>query len=70
MLTKLAIWYLRKRKRSVMIGFSVQPYFIQPHNRDTFLYDNRLTDIKFIDYNGDRFVLPEGRFHIQMGGKQ
>lgn len=68
MLTKLAIWYLRKRKRSVMIGFSVQPYFIQPTNRDAYLYDNRLVNIKYYDCNGDEVVLPEGKFHIQTGG--
>ena len=42
MLTKLAIWYLRKTKKSVLIGFEVKSGIYKALNEEHLIYDNVL----------------------------
>lgn len=66
MLTKLAIWYLRKRKKSVLIGFNIKDGEIQTKNKTTYYYDNQLTDVKIKRLNGEDFDFPyNAKFNIE-----
>lgn len=62
MLTKLAIWYLRKRKISVLMGFTTSRGSLQSDNDVTYLLDNFLMDTAFYDKFGKKWLLPEGKF--------
>lgn len=62
MLEKLAIWFLKKRKVSIIIGFAHEGGAIRPLNRDTYLYDNTFDRCQFLEYNGAEFQIPEGKF--------
>lgn len=70
MLTKLAIWYLRKRKVSVMIGFVTFRGSLQSDNKRAFLYDNTLNETKYFDQLGKSLDLPEGKFHFDRSGDE
>ena len=63
MLIKLAVWYLRKRKRSVIIGIDLQG-FAKSRNKHCLLYDNKLTDTEFRTYDNWPLMIPEGKFNI------
>lgn len=69
MISELAIWYLRKRKKSVMIGMLANGGNIQQNNRNGFLYDNHLCNVKYFTADGHRLDLPEGKFHYELEGK-
>ncbi|APP15618.1 hypothetical protein ABH16_04685 [Bacillus altitudinis] len=62
MITKLAIWWLRKRKRSVMIGYEVIEGAIKARNNNALLYDNTLIGVSYQDSDGKSFNIPEGKF--------
>lgn len=64
MLTKLAIWYLRKRKVSVMMNFYVDDATIVQKSIEGYLYDNSLIDCDYLSSSEKRLILPEGKFHI------
>ncbi|MGY8620256.1 hypothetical protein ACN6A9_01575 [Bacillus safensis] len=62
MITNLAIWWLRKRKRSVMIGYEVIEGAIKARNNNALLYDNTLIGVSYQDSDGKSFNIPEGKF--------
>ncbi|WP_271750075.1 hypothetical protein [Bacillus paralicheniformis] len=64
MLTSLAIWYLRKRKQSVLIGFEVDGGQVKSQSNRTFVYDNTLLDTVFKEADGKELILPRGKFSI------
>lgn len=69
MLTSLAIWYLRKRKLSVLIGFEAIDGQVKPQNNRTFVYDNTLRNTVFKSPDGEVLILPEGKFSITRKSK-
>ena len=62
MITKLAIWYLRKRKVSAVIGFYIDGGHIRPINNRCFLMDNKFMNIKFLKNDGEELDIPRGKF--------
>ncbi|MEC1349146.1 hypothetical protein [Bacillus licheniformis] len=64
MLTSLAIWYLRKRKQSVLIGFDMDGGQVMSQSNRTFVYDNTFRDTVFKAVDGEELILPRGKFSI------
>lgn len=62
MLTKLAVWYLRKNRRSVLIGYNVKDGCIKAKHNNAFIYDNNLTNVEYRDSDNKPLELPEGKF--------
>ncbi|QLI77123.1 hypothetical protein [Bacillus pumilus] len=62
MITKLAIWWLRKRKLTVLIGHDITGGEIKAKSNKVYLYDSNLKDVAFKDPNGIPFNVPEGKF--------
>lgn len=42
MLTKLAVWYLRKKNVSVLVGYELMGGYAKAINSKTHVYDNNL----------------------------
>lgn len=61
---KLAIWYLRKRKVSVLLNMRVDGGAIQQTTRYGCTYDNHLNNVRYLDKNGKELIIPEGKFKI------
>jgi hypothetical protein len=68
MLSKLAIWYLRKRKKSVMIGYTIEDAKIQANNFDSNIYNNHFKDCDYFTADGNTFEIPNGKFHVNVRG--
>lgn len=64
MLTKVAIWYLRKRNVSVLIGFLLKGGAIQQDNEKAYLYDNWNNKTSYYTKSGIKIKIPEGKFKI------
>ena len=64
MISELCIWYLRKRKKSVLIGYKMKGDTIQALNNDAFVYDNELEDITNKLPDGRTFNFPPGKFSL------
>ncbi|MEH7714237.1 hypothetical protein RJD11_10045 [Bacillus velezensis] len=65
MLSSLAVWYLRKRKKSVLIGYHIKGGFIKTLNKHALTYDNVLFDIDYRSADDRPIILPEGKFTIE-----
>jgi hypothetical protein len=59
---KLAIWYLRKRKRSVIIGYMLECGKVKSLNNKTYIYDNQVKNIDYRCSDDTQFEIPEGKF--------
>lgn len=70
MLTKLAIWYLRKRKRTVLMNIRMYGNKVQQISYNGFFYDNDLMNIEMYDTEGNPLHVPQGKFHIQTPSKE
>lgn len=70
MLTKLAIWYLRKRKKSVIIGFIANGGWVQPKNNHPLTYECDFFNTKFVNKNGTTTTMPYGKFNFESGMKE
>lgn len=66
MLSKLAIWYLRKRKKSVLIGYRVVGGKMNAIYNKSYTYDNQLINVDYWYGNGKKLVIPEGEFTIKI----
>ena len=62
---KLAIWYLNKRKVSVLLNMKIEGGIVQQTTYHGCTYNNTLNDIKYLDKNGNELVLPEGKFRFE-----
>lgn len=64
MLINLAIWYLRARKKSVIIGYKLRKEEIQALYPVAYIYDNdiNLDEVSYLDEDGSIFMIPEGKF--------
>lgn len=65
MLSRLAVWYLWKRKKSAIIGVKLKDGEFQTKNSTTYYFDNEFTDVVVKDKNGKLFNIPEGKFKIK-----
>lgn len=63
MLTKLAVWYLRKRKKSVIIGFTIEGGITRPKYNDIFTFDNNFNGVDYRLTDGTPFDIPSGKFN-------
>lgn len=70
MLSKLAIWYLRKRKKTVILNVIAKDGSMQQSERSALLYDNCLMDVAYYDYDGNIVTIPEGKFSFEREVKQ
>jgi hypothetical protein len=59
----LAIWYLRKRKRSVIIGYMLEDGKVKCLNNKAYIYDNQVKNIDYRCSDDTRFEIPEGKFN-------
>lgn len=64
MLGKLAIWYLRMRKRSVLIGYELNKDYIRSLGNFSYIYNNEVKGLEYRDVDGEVFEIPEGKFKI------
>ncbi|RST60187.1 hypothetical protein D5F11_009015 [Siminovitchia terrae] len=64
MLAKIAIWYLRKTKKSVLIGFEIKDGYLRSLNNNTLTYDNHLVNVDYRTRDDKPLLLPEGKFSI------
>ncbi len=65
MLTKLALRYLEKRGKSVMINFEIDGGRVQPKKNKVYTINN---DFEHVDYrltDGKPFVIPNGKFYFK-----
>lgn len=62
MLAKLAVWYLRKNRRSVLIGYNIIGGYIIAKDNNAFIHNNNLIDVECRDSDNKLFDLPEGQF--------
>lgn len=62
MLTKLAIWYLRRKKNSVLIGYDLKGGLIVARNNDAFVYNNSLIKVEYRNSDNESLEIPEGKF--------
>lgn len=61
-----AIWYLRKKRCSVMIGCRIMGGHVQPLHKNSYIYDNRFVNVDFLDKNGKKINIPqEGKFSVK-----
>jgi hypothetical protein len=67
MLSNFAVWYLRKRKKSVMIGYEIENGKVKSLNPSSLTYDNFFGDIDYRMCDGKRFIIPTGKFSIIRG---
>lgn len=67
MFTKLAIWFLQKKKVSVIIGFTIEGKEVKAKSKynDTYTYDNELRGVDYYTTDDRLLVLPEGKFSIK-----
>lgn len=64
MITTLAIWWLRKTNKSVIINFKMTNGEVQAKERYALIFDNEFTDIVYMDSNGERVTIPSRKFTI------
>lgn len=67
MLTQLAIWYLRKKKISVAIGFAFLGGEVRSKAPNSYLYDSTFTRCRFVESDNQPFRVPEGPFQTKRG---
>ncbi|MDS7057179.1 hypothetical protein NXG04_07755 [Klebsiella pneumoniae] len=70
MLSRLAVWYLQKRKKSVIIGFHLKEGELHEKNSTTYFYDNTFENIVIKDVNGKVFNIPDGKFLVRYDYKK
>lgn len=66
MLSNLAIWYLRKRKASVLLNYRLAGGDVHQLTNRSFIYDCAIRDD--VDYrlpNGEDFTIPEGAYQVK-----
>ncbi len=66
MFESLAIWYLRMRKKSVLIGYELEGGKIKILNNTSYIYDNHINDIDYRCSDDTPFEIPEGKFNIEV----
>jgi hypothetical protein len=64
MLTELAVWYLRKKKKSVLINYEINNGVVKCRNNESYLYDNILNNVEYRLSNDKEFVIPDGKFNV------
>lgn len=69
MLSKLAVWYLRKKKISVLIGFEVKNGQMKSYNQTCALFDNELYNVEYKTRDNKPFLIPDGKFSIERENK-
>lgn len=62
---KLAIWYLNKRKVSVLLNMKIEDGTVQQTTNHGCTYNNTLNNVKYLDKNGKELILPEGKFRFE-----
>lgn len=65
MITNLCIWWLRKRKVSVLIGYKTYFGTLKQLSNEGYIYDNELNHTNYINPNGKRIHIPDGEFEIK-----
>lgn len=70
MFESLAIWYLRKRKKSVLIGYELEGGKVKCLYNQAYLYDNKIGDIDYRCSNDAPFKIPEGKFSVDVTAQQ
>ena len=69
MLTKLAIWYLRKKKKSVLIGYELDKNKIRCLSNSAYIYDSNLNNVDYLCKDGTPFDIPKGKFNVNVPSK-
>lgn len=64
LIEKLAIWFLRKRKATVVIGLIVWEGEIQSKSKKAYLYDNVFVDATYYTYDDVPVDIPSGKFSV------
>ncbi|WP_373757831.1 hypothetical protein [Jeotgalibaca porci] len=67
MITKLAIWWLRKANKSVVINYVVTQGELQAKQKQSFIYDIDFADALYKDCDGEIVALPSGKFTMKRG---
>jgi hypothetical protein len=65
MFKALAIWYLRKKKISVLMNYQIDNGKIRPLTHMNCMYDNNLNNVDVRSNNNQVLVIPEGKFCIK-----
>jgi hypothetical protein len=63
MFESLAIWYLRKKKRSVLIGYKLEEGQVKALNNKAYIFDNNINNIDYRYSDDTPFEIPEGKFN-------
>jgi hypothetical protein len=64
MLTKLALWYLRNRKVTVIMNYKVEGGKLTQKTNEGYTYDTDYNDSEIYLSNGKKFNIPEGKFKV------
>ncbi|MCR4362041.1 hypothetical protein NUG13_11950 [Bacillus subtilis] len=64
-ISMFAVWYLRKTKKSVLIGYDVKNGSLKSLNSTSYTYESNFTDVDYYNADGKIFNIPEGKFFIR-----
>lgn len=62
---RLAIWYLRRKKVSVIMNMDVEGGTIKQMARYGYTYNNKLANVRLLDKDGQELKIPQGKFKVQ-----
>jgi hypothetical protein len=66
MFAKLAIWYLRRKKCSILINYEIIGGCIKALGVKNYTYDNKLIGVDYRLRNGEKFDIQEGKFYAKV----
>jgi hypothetical protein len=70
LLANLAIWYLRKKKKSVLIGYELDENKIRCLSNSAYIYDSNINNVSYLCKDGTPFDIPTGKFNVNVPMKE
>lgn len=65
MLTELALWYLRKKKVTVIMNYKVEGGKLTQKTNEGYTYDSDFDNSEIWLNDGSEFIIPEGKYKIE-----
>lgn len=70
MFKKLAIWYLRKKKCSILIGCKISNGQVKTLSKDNYIFDMVFNNVDFRLNDDTSINIPQGKFQILIPTKE
>lgn len=62
MLVKLAIWYLRRKRVSVIMNYRINGGLLKPKQNQSYMYENTFIETEHRYIDNSEMDVPEGNF--------